>query len=79
MCMNTTERKQVLLQRLLAVDDERQLQEIEELMDRQCAGEVLHFSSELRTRIDAALEQVHKGQVCSTAEMEQRLKPWSGK
>lgn len=30
--MNTTERKQVLLQRLLAVDDERQLQEIEALI-----------------------------------------------
>lgn len=76
--MNTTERKQVLLQRLSAVDGEQQLQEIEDLI-RQSAGEILHFSSELRIRIDEALEQVRDGRVCSTAEMGQQLKPWSGK
>ena len=77
--MNTTERKQVLLQRLSAVDGEQQLHEREDLRDRQSGGEILHFSSEFRIRIDEALEQVRDGRVCSTAEMGQQLKPWSWK
>lgn len=39
--MKTAERKQLLFQRLLAVNDERLLEEIETLLDRRCPDDIL--------------------------------------
>lgn len=77
--MTTTERKQLLLQRLFAVNDEQLLEQIEAFMNKQCPDDVLYFSSELRGKVDNALEQMQQGRSCTTEEMEKRLGRWSGK
>ena len=46
--MTTGERKQILFQRLMAVNDERLLEDIEALLNNLCPDNVLYFSSELR-------------------------------
>ena len=56
--MTTGERKQLLFQRLMAVNDERLLEDIEALLNNRCPDDVLYFSSELRDKIDNALEQM---------------------
>ncbi|MBO4986109.1 MAG: hypothetical protein J6C87_10840 [Bacteroides sp.] len=75
--MTAIERKQLLLQRLLAVTDERQLEAIEMFMDKQCPDDVLYFSPELRARIDLSLQQMEEGKVYTTEEMSKRLSRWS--
>nr|WP_302829085.1 hypothetical protein [uncultured Bacteroides sp.] len=77
--MTTIERKQLLLQRLFAVNDEQQLEAIEAFMNKQCPDGVLYFSSELRDKIDTALNQMQQGQVSTMEEMERRFNQWSGK
>lgn len=77
--MTIIERKQLLLQRLFAVNDEQQLEAIEAFMNKQCPDDVLYFSSELRDKIDTALNQMQQGQVSTTEEMERRFNQWSGK
>ena len=68
--MTTGERKQLLFQRLMAVNDERLLEDIEALLNNRCPDNVLYFSSELRDKIDNALEQMQCKEVVSTEEME---------
>ena len=72
--MTTGERKQLLFQRLMAVNDERLLEDIEALLNNRCPDNVLYFSSELRDKIDNALEQMQCKEVVSTEEMEYRLR-----
>ena len=76
--MTTTERKQLLFQRLLAIDDEQLLEDVENLLDKHCPDSILYFSSELRGKVDNAIEQMNQGKVVSTAEMERRMERWSG-
>ena len=71
--MTTGERKQLLFQRLMAVNDERLLEDIEALLNNRCPD------NELRDKIDNALEQMQCKEVVSTEEMEYRLSRWSGK
>ena len=77
--MTTGERKQLLFQRLMAVNDERLLEDIEALLNNRCPDNVLYFSSELRDKIDNALEQMQCKEVVSTEEMEYMLSRWSEK
>lgn len=76
--MKTAERKQLLFQRLLAVNDERLLEEIETLLDRRCPDDILYFSQELKEKVDNALEQMKRGEVITTEEMRNKLSQWSG-
>ena len=62
--MTTGERKQLLFQRLMAVNDERLLEDIEALLNNRCPDNVLYFSSELRDKIDNALEQMQCKRLC---------------
>lgn len=77
--MTTTERKQLLFQRLLAIDDEQLLEDVENLLDKHGQDRILYFSSELRGKVDNAIEQMNQGKVVTTAEMERRMERWSGK
>ena len=77
--MTTVERKQLLFQRLLAVNDESLLEDIETLLDKHCPDDVLYFSSELREKVDNALEQMNRKEVVTTEERKNRLSQWSGK
>lgn len=77
--MITAERKQHLLQRLLAVSDEQVLGDIEALLDKSCPDNILYFSTELQDKIDGALEEMNRGCTVTTAEMERRMSRWSGK
>ena len=74
----TTERRQQLLQRLLVVEDEQVLGDIEAILDKRCPDDVLYFSSELRNKVDNALEQMKQGKTFTTEEMERRMSRWSG-
>lgn len=76
--MKTAERKQLLFQRLLAVNDERLLEEIETLLDRRCPDDILYFSPELKEKVDNVLEQMKRGEVITTEEMRNKLSQWSG-
>ena len=76
--MKTAERKQLLFQRLLAVNDERLLEEIETLFYRRCPDDNLYFSPELKEKVDNALEQMKRGEVITTEEMRNKLSQWSG-
>ena len=67
--MTTGERKQLLFQRLMAVNDERLLEDIEALLNNRCPDDVLYFS----------FEQMQCKEVVSTEEVENRLSRWSGK
>lgn len=77
--MTTIERKQLLLQRLFAVNDEQKLEAIETFMNRHCPDNVLYFSDELKEEIDASIEQMRQGQTYTTSEMEKRMEKWIGK
>ena len=66
--MTTGERKQLLFQRLMAVNDERLLEDIEALLNNRCPDDVLYFSFELRDKIDNALEQMQCKEVVSTED-----------
>ena len=77
--MSTGERNHPLFQRLMAVNDERLLEDIEALLNNRCPENVRYLSSELRDKIDNALEQMQCKEVVSTEEMEYRLSRWSGK
>lgn len=68
------QRKQNLIERLNAISDESLLDDIEQLLDAR--EPILHFSAELKEKIDCALEQMRKGEVRSHQEMKQRFAKW---
>ena len=75
--MTLIERKQKLLQRLETVFDEHLINEIEQLLDqREQKNDILYFSSELKGKIDRALERMKAGKGVSDEEMKKRFAKW---
>ncbi len=75
--MTLIERKQQLIQRLETVFDERLINEIEQLLDqKEQENEVLYFSSELKGKIDRALERMKAGKGVSDDDMKKRFAKW---
>lgn len=86
--MTLIERKQRLIERLEDTYDEEILDKIEEILNKKDDIEtdrpyiedgVLHFSSELKGKIDSALEQMRNGQTYTEEEMDQFFDEWLGK
>lgn len=86
--MTFIKRRQRLIDRLENIYDEDLLDKIEEIIDEKEGtdtkgaydeNDVLHFSPELKGRIDAALEQMHNGQTYTEEEMDQFFDEWLGK
>lgn len=86
--MTLIKRRQRLIDRLENIYDENLLDKIEELINEQegpdTKGEygeddVLHFSPELKARIDNALEQMHNGQTHTEEEVDLLFEEWLGK
>lgn len=86
--MTFLQRKQKLIDRLENIYNEDILDKIEQILDQQndvdtespyIKDGVLHFSPELRGRIDAALEQMENGQTYTEEEMEKFFDEWLGK
>ncbi|GKG73454.1 hypothetical protein DXA15_09235 [Parabacteroides sp. AM58-2XD] len=75
--MTLIERKQKLLQRLETVFDEHLINEIEQLLDqKEQKNDILYFSSELKGKIDRALERMKAGKGVSDEEMKKRFAKW---
>lgn len=83
--MTFLQRKQKLIDRLENTYDEDILDKIEQILDQQndvdtespyIKDGVLHFSPELKGRIDAALEQMENGQTYTEEEMEKFFDEW---
>ncbi|WP_455638918.1 hypothetical protein [Parabacteroides sp.] len=75
--MTLIERKQQLIQRLETVFDEHLINEIEQLLDqKEQENEVLYFSSELKGKIDRALERMKAGKGVSDDDMKKRFAKW---
>lgn len=75
--MTLIERKQKLLQRLETVFDEHLINEIEQLLDqKEQKNDILYFSSELKGKIDRALERMKAGKGVSDEEMKKRFVKW---
>lgn len=75
--MTLIERKQKLLQRLETVFDEHLINEIEQLLDqKEQKNDILYFSSELKGKIDRALERMKVGKGVSDEEMKKRFAKW---
>ena len=83
--MTFLQRKQKLIDRLENTFDEDILDRIEEIFNEQDGIEaerpyvedgVLHFSPELKGRIDLALEQMRNGQAYTEEEMDQFFDEW---
>lgn len=75
--MTLIERKQKLLQRLETVFDEHLINEIEQLLDQKVQkNDILYFSSELKGKIDRALERMKAGKGVSDEEMKKRFAKW---
>ena len=75
--MTLIERKQQLIQRLETVFDECLINEIEQLLDqKEQENEVLYFSSELKGKIDRALERMKAGKGVSDDDMKKRFAKW---
>lgn len=88
--MTFLQRKQKLIDRLENTYDEDILDRIEEILNEQDGDTadtdlpyiedgVLHFSPELKGRIDAALEQMHNGQTYTEEEVDKFFDEWLGK
>lgn len=86
--MTFLQRKQKLIDRLENIYDEDILDKIEQILDQQndvdtespyIKDGVLHFSPELRGRIDAALEQMQNGQTYTEEEVDKFFDEWLGK
>ena len=75
--MTFIKRRQRLIDRLGNIYDEDLLDKIEEIIDDE--DDVLHFSPELKERIDAALEQMQNGQTYTEEEMDKFFDEWLGK
>ncbi|RHR60842.1 hypothetical protein [Parabacteroides sp. AF17-28] len=67
-------KKQNLIERLNAISDESLLDDIEQLLNER--ETVLHFSPELKDKIDKALEQMQNGEVYTDKEMKKRFAKW---
>lgn len=75
--MTLIERKQQLIQRLETVFDECLINEIEQLLDqKEQENEVLYFSSELKGKINRALERMKAGKGVSDDDMKKRFAKW---
>ena len=75
--MTLIERKQKLLQRLETLFDEHHINEIEQLLDqKEQKNDILYFSSELKGKIDRALERMKAGKGVSDEEMKKRFAKW---
>lgn len=75
--MTLIERKQKLLQRLETVFDEHLINEIEQLLDqKEQKNDILYFSSELKGKIDRALERMKAGKGVSDEDMKKRFAKW---
>lgn len=83
--MTFLQRKQKLIDRLENTYDEDILDKIEQILDQQndvdtespyIKDGILHFSPELKGRIDAALEQMENGQTYTEEEMEKFFDEW---
>ena len=75
--MTLIERKQKHLQRLETVFDEHLINEIEQLLDqKEQKNDILYFSSELKGKIDRALERMKAGKGVSDEEMKKRFAKW---
>lgn len=85
--MTFLQRKQKLIDRLENTYDEDILDKIEEILNKQDSVEadtkrpyiedgVLHFSPELKGRIDAALEQMKNGQTYTEEEVDKLFDEW---
>ena len=85
--MTFLQRKQKLIDRLENTYDEDILDKIEEILNKQDSVEadterpyiedgVLHFSPELKGRIDAALEQMKNGQTYTEEEVDKLFNEW---
>lgn len=68
------QRKQDLIERLNAISDESLLDDIEQLLDAR--EPILHFSAELKEKIDCALEQMQNGEVYTEKEMDKFFDKW---
>lgn len=86
--MTFLQRKQRLIERLEDTYDEDILDKIEEIFNEEYGIEadrpyvedgVLHFSSELKGRIDSALEQMRNGQTYTEEEVDKFFDEWLGK
>ena len=86
--MTFIKRRQRLIDRLGNIYDEDLLDKIEEIIDEKEGpdtkgvydeDDVLHFSPELKERIDAALEQMQNGQTYTEEEMDKCFDEWLGK
>ena len=75
--MTLIERKQHLIQRLQTVLDEHLINEIEQLLDqKEQKNDILYFSSELKGKIDCALERMKAGKGVSDEEMKKKFAKW---
>lgn len=83
--MTFLQRKQKLIDRLENTYDEDILNKIEQILDLQndvdtespyIKDGVLHFSPELKERIDAALERTMGGKGVSDEDMKKRFAKW---
>ena len=75
--MTLIERKQKLLQRLETVFDEHLINEIEQLLDqKEQKNDILYFSSELKGKIDRALERMKAGKGVSDEKIKKRFAKW---
>lgn len=83
--MTFLQRKQKLIDRLENTYDEDILDKIEQILDQQndvdtespyIKDGILHFSPELKGRIDVALEQMENGQTYTEEEMEKFFDEW---
>lgn len=74
--MTLVERKQQLIERLETVFEESIIDEIEQLLNKKQPKDVLHFSSELKGKIDEALEQMRTGKVLTEEEMDKFFEQW---
>ena len=86
--MTFLQRKQKLIDRLEETFDEDILDRIEEIFNEQDGVKaespyvedgVLHFSPELKGRIDLALEQMRSGQTYTEVEVDKLFDEWVGK
>lgn len=74
--MTLVERKQQLIERLETVFEESIIDEIEQLLNKKQPKDVLYFSSELKGKIDEALEQMRTGKVLTEEEMDKFFEQW---
>lgn len=74
--MTLVERKQQLIERLETVFEESIIDEIEQLLNKKQPKDVLYFPSELKGKIDEALEQMRTGKVLTEEEMDKFFEQW---